>query len=592
VTSPREALSVWTKAVYGAPSFAGAAVAIPILIHMPKFYSDVVLVPVGWIGMAIAIARALDAITDPAIGWLSDRTESRLGRRRPWIALGAPLCALALVALFSPPTELTPSQAGAWFTATFALYFLFHAIYEIPYQGLGFELTPDYHERSSLFAWRMAFIIVGTLVASAAPGVLAGLGVADPRAQMRIIALAFGGALVAFFGLLVATVGERRESERTHVTNPLVPGVRRALRNRPFRILFLTFVIGSLPAAIPALMVPFYTSYVIRPENPEQTLALFLLLYFASGFLFLPLWLWAARRFGKLQAWLASFGVGISAGIGLYLCGEGDVLAVALLHVWAGLAFGAGGLLVPSMQADVVDYDELHTGKRREAQFAAFWAIVPKLVAIPGAALPIAALAAIGYVPNQVQTPEVQLGIRVIYALTPAAFGLASYFLARLYPISEAVHAEIKLGLAAHARGESARDPLSGEALAPPASRAIDEATGWLLDYFSPRELARLGGGDATGLVRSVVAKLALSGALTVAFFAVAIRGLESLDTEPGLAPTLCVVFGGFALTGACFHALRLRRAREMAGAPVAPEIVRAHLAGIASSEASLRRAA
>ena len=118
------------------------------------------------------------------------------------------------------------------------------------------------------------------------------------------------------------------------------------------------------------------------------------------------------------------------------------------------------------MQADVVDYDELHTGKRREAQFAAFWAIVPKFVAIPGAALPIAALAAIGYVPNAVQTPDVQLGIRVIYAIVPAVFGIASYFLARLYPITEAVHAEIKSGIAAHGRGENARDPLTGESFA------------------------------------------------------------------------------------------------------------------------------
>jgi GPH family glycoside/pentoside/hexuronide:cation symporter len=342
MSTPAAPLPTWIKAVYGAPSFAGAAVAIPILIHMPKPYSDVVLVPVGWIAMAIAIARALDAITDPAIGWLSDRTESRLGRRRPWIALGVPICALALIALFSPPTSLTPSQAGAWFTATFALYFLFHAIYEIPYQGLGFELSPDYNDRSSLFAWRMAFIIVGTLIASAAPGVLAGMGVADPRMQMRIIAFAFGGALVALFGLLVATVGERGDLSGGRVSNPLVPGVRRALRNRPFRILFLTFVIGSLPSAIPALMVPFYTSYVIRPANPEQVLALFLLLYFASGFFFLPLWVWAARRFGKLHAWLASFGVGISAGIGLFFAGEGDVLYVALLHVGPARASGPG----------------------------------------------------------------------------------------------------------------------------------------------------------------------------------------------------------------------------------------------------------
>ena len=80
-------LSITQKFLYGAPSFAGAAVAIPILIHMPKFYSDVVLVPVGWIAMAIALARGLDAVTDPAMGWLSDRTRTRFGRRRPWIAI-------------------------------------------------------------------------------------------------------------------------------------------------------------------------------------------------------------------------------------------------------------------------------------------------------------------------------------------------------------------------------------------------------------------------------------------------------------------------------------------------------------------------
>jgi GPH family glycoside/pentoside/hexuronide:cation symporter len=584
-------LPAWKKAVYGAPTFAGAAMAIPILIHMPKFYSDVVLVPVGWIAMAIAMARALDAIPDPTIGWISDRTRSRFGRRRPWIALGVPLCALALVALFSPPASLAPGQAGAWFTATFALYFLFHAIYEIPYQGLGFELSDDYHERSSLFSWRMAFVIAGTLVASAAPGVLASAGVTDPRMQMRAIALAFAAALVLLFGLLVVTVKERAElAERP--SNPLVPGVRRALRNRPFRILFLTFVIGSLPAAIPGLLVPFYTHYVVQPEKPDQVLALFLLLYFASGFFFLPLWVVIARRIGKLEAWLVSFGVGISAGIALFFGGKGDVLYVALLHVWAGLAFGAGGLLVPSMQADVVDYDELHTGKRREAQFAAFWAIVPKLVAIPGAALPIAALAAIGYVPNQVQTPDVQLGIRAIYALVPAAFSIVSFFLARLYPITEAVHAEIKAGIAAHGRGESARDPLTGERVLPPDSRPVDDATGWELDYFSPGELARLARGESTGLARTVLTKLAICSALALGFAAVALRAFESLDTEPGLVPVLSVVAGGFAFTGACFHAVRLPRARAMQRVPVPAETVRAHLEGMGRAGSPLARAA
>ncbi|MGI9430995.1 MAG: MFS transporter, partial [Myxococcota bacterium] len=487
-------LSLRTKWLYGAPSFAGAAVAIPILVHMPKFYSDEVLVPVGWIAMAIAMARALDAITDPVMGWLSDRTRSRFGRRRPWIAIGAPLCAAALIALFSPPNSLSPSEAGAWFAASFALYFFCHTVYEIPYQGLGLELTESYHERSNLFSWRMAFVIAGTLIASAAPGLLASLGL-DPREQMRLVALVYGSALVVLYLLLVVKIKEPAE-HAGRKPNPLVPGIRRALRNRPFRILFITFVIGSLPAAIPALLVPFYTFYVIEPANPDQVLAMFLVIYFGTGFLCLPLWLWAAHRFGKLEAWLGSFFVGITAGIGLYFGGKGDVAYVTVLHAWAGVAFGAGGLLVPAMQADVVDYDELRTGKRREAQFAAFWAIVPKFVAIPGAALPIAALAALGYVPNQPQTPQVQQGIRFIYAILPAVFALASFFLARLYPITEEVLERIHQGIAEQQRGETAIDPLTGEKLAPIATRTVDEDTGWFLDYFSPGELARAARGQ------------------------------------------------------------------------------------------------
>lgn len=577
--TPRLRLPLWTKAVYGAPSFAGAAVAIPILIHMPKFYTDVVLVPVGWIAMAIALARGLDAITDPAMGWISDRTRGRFGRRRPWIALGAPLCAVALVALFAPPTSLSPSQAGVWFAGSFALYFLFHTVYEIPYQGLGLELTPDYHERSRLFGWRMAFIIAGTLVASAAPGVLEGLGMPDARVQMRTVAVVYGIALVLLYGLLIALIRGRPDNAENQ-SNPLVPGVRRALRNRPFRILFLTFVVGSLPAAIPALMVPFFTAYVIQPENPGQALALFLVLYFASGFLSLPFWVWAAQRFGKLQAWLGSFFIGISAGLALFFAGQGDVAYVAGLHVWAGLGFGAGGLLVPAMQADVVDYDQLHTGRRREAQFAAFWAIVPKFVAIPGAALPIAGLAAIGYVPNQVQTPDVQLGIRIIYALTPASFSIVSFFLARLYPISEAVHAKISEGIAAHARGESALDPLTGALLLPPRSRDVDDETGWLLDFFSPRELARVASAGARGLVRLVWLKLAVALALVAGTAGFAAAQVQSLDTQPGLPAVLSVVACGFALSAACFHALRLSKASQMEASPVSPDVVLRHLTG------------
>jgi len=99
------------KLAFGAPSFAGAGMAIPIVIHLTIFYSDVVLVPLGYIALVKAVARAFDAITDPLMGWLTDHTRSRWGRRRPWMMIGAPLAAVAFLMLFSPPATLSSSSS-------------------------------------------------------------------------------------------------------------------------------------------------------------------------------------------------------------------------------------------------------------------------------------------------------------------------------------------------------------------------------------------------------------------------------------------------------------------------------------------------
>jgi GPH family glycoside/pentoside/hexuronide:cation symporter len=144
----RERLSTGVKLAYAGPTFALAGMAIPIFVYMSKFYADVVLVPLGYLALAIALARAFDAITDPLIGWLSDRTRTRVGRRRPYLALGAPLCGLAFFALFSPPVAFSGGATIVWFGACFLLYFVCHTIFVIPYNALGAELTLDYHERS------------------------------------------------------------------------------------------------------------------------------------------------------------------------------------------------------------------------------------------------------------------------------------------------------------------------------------------------------------------------------------------------------------------------------------------------------------
>jgi GPH family glycoside/pentoside/hexuronide:cation symporter len=586
----QEKLPLTLKLCFGAPSFAGAAMAIPIAVHMPRFYSDVVLAPLGAIALAIAVARAFDALTDPLMGWLSDRTHSRWGRRKPFIALGVPLCALCFWALFAPPPLLSGHEASLWFGASFGLYFLFHTVYAIPHAALGAEVSLDYHGRSALFGVHASFVAAGTIFASVLPGVLEdGFGISDERRVFMGMAAFYAVLLIVLYALLLLRVPERPEFVRRR-SNPLIPGVRRALRNGPFRILLFAGIAGAVPAAIPATLIPYFVYYVIRPASPATWLSLFLLLYLGSGFLFLPVWMSLARRIGKLRTLVACSVIGISGSVLFFWVGPGDTLLATAIYAYTGLTSAAFGFLIPAMGADVIDYDELRTGKRREAQFASFWAIIPKFVAIPGSSIPIAILSAAGYVPNQAQTPEVILVIRFLYAIFPAAFYVASLLIVLRYPISEAIHRSIRAGIDAHERGEVVEDPLTGERLPPATARGVDEKLAWFLDTFSPRELESLLRRGAAPLTRRVLracgAWLSLSGAAV----AVTVWSVSGWEREPAPVAVVAVVVAGLALTAFLFHAARLGPARRMARRPPPDELIRLHLGeAVAARSAPLR---
>ena len=569
-------LTLKTKLLYGAPSFAGAAMIIPIFIHMPKFYADVVLVPLGYLAMAIAIARSLDALSDPLMGWISDHTHTRLGRRRPYMLIGAPLCGVAFFCLLNPPQSLSGGRAALWFGATFILYFIFHTIYALPHYALGPELTQNYHDRSTLFAWRESFSILGTIVAAAAPGIMMQAFHLTERQVFFRLGIFFGVILSLLYGLLVLTVKERPDFVARE-SNPLVPGIRRALRNRPFAILLGSYVVSSISGAIPATMMPFFNAYVIRPKNPVFWLSMLLLAYFAFGFISLPMWVAIARRVGKLNAYLASFFLGITGGGAMFLLGPGDNWWLLVLICWAGIGFGAGLFLTPSMQADVIDYDELYTGKRREAQYTAFWSMLPKFVAIPSAAIPIAVLASLGYIPNAVQAPKVVFAIRAIFALGPATCSMLSFLIARRFPITQTIHRAILDGIDRHQRGEAALDPMTGVLVPAPKPGHHDDA-GWFLDYFSSGELKRYLARGAAQPMRDVLTAAALSIGVSMMSVAYVLHRVSSLRTDPGAMISLIVVAAGLAFAIFVFHLMRLGPARRLAAGEVSADRVRAHL--------------
>ncbi len=586
-----EKLPLAVKLAFGFPAFPGIGMTVPIAVFMTKFYADSIGVALGFIELAQTLARSVDAITDPLMGWLTDRTRTRWGRRRPWMLVGAPLTAMALVGLFAPPAGIGPLEGAVWFTTFFIAYYVFHTIYTIPHAGLGPELTSDYHERSNLFAWRDGMGVMGSAIASVAPAVVivwaksGGAGQAEAeRAAFLWIALAIALMLVASYIWLCYRVPENPAYSRRK-PNPLVPGVRRVIRNRPFRILLGAFLCSSIAITVNPLLMPFFLQYALGVDSWVEWTGVLMLVSYGVGTATIPLWLRLARRYGKKQTWIWSLWILVAFDLSLFAfpsfaTGEAAMGWVVALFLLRGTSMTAGLFLAPAIQADVIDYDELYTGKRREAQYAALWSIATKLALIPALSLPLVLLAALGFEPNVEQTETVRWVIRGLYGLVPGIMVIGVVLIVRRFPIDERTHRATLAAIEAHRRGEPARDPITGRELGPPADRGLDEETGWILDHFSPGELRRalLAGSDwGRRLRRDIALALVLS---TLVFGAGASGiwlSLRDLSSRPGVLTILCVLLAGVALAGLCFHGLRLRTARRRIG-QIQPAEVRSHL--------------
>jgi GPH family glycoside/pentoside/hexuronide:cation symporter len=576
--------SLGVKLSYAIPSFATAAMAAPLIIELKIFYTDTVLVPAGLLAVAMAIARAFDAITDPLMGWVTDHTRTRWGRRKPWIPLGVPLCALCYWTMFVPPASLS-AEAGAviWIGAAYCLYYLFHTVWAVPYAGLGFELSPDYDDRTSLFGYRSICGGLGLMLSfyllylTRARGVFQG-----DREMLSVLTGCFALLMLALFIWPLWRVREHA-GFATRKRAPFVPGIRRALRNRPFRVLLFASILGTIPATMPTLLMPYFTKYVLQVE--DQWRLVFAGVYVISGFLSLPVWMAVARRIGKLPVWILTAGIGIVSSFVLFTVGPGQTTRMIVLEVVRGFAAGAIVILGPAMMADVIDYDELRTGRRREAQFGAFLSLVPKFVAILGATLPLALMGAAGYDPTQPTLGETAtLTIRGLFALFPIAFHIGGLLILLRYPINREVHRAIRDGIARHQRGEDAHDPITGHRRPPEDARSVDEETSWFLDNFSPRALRRVVERGAGGIVREVLAPTTASALVSVAAIAAAVSLLlgslsrsQEDQLRQGMAACLVVV-AGLAITAFLYHLMRIRPARRMAAHPVDAETIQAHL--------------
>ncbi len=447
------------KLAYAAPAFALAVVGIPVYVYIPKFYTDVVGINITILGYLMFSVRVFDAVTDPAIGYISDRTQSRFGRRHPYIAIGSILVAVAMFFLFNPPAASTSFET-VWFGITIYLLFLFWTAVVVPFESLGPEITFDYHERTSLFGIRDGFLIAGTLAAASSPAAVQWLFDLTPdaqgeRAKFFWIAVIYAPLLIGTCWWCALAIRERRPAV-AHQRRGLWRGLRQVAHNRPFVILLIAYTVSAIGNNLPATLILFYVEYVLQSQLAD----FFLMLYFVTGIIFLPAWILISRRTGKKAAWIASMAINTGAFVGVFFLGPGDAAIYGVLVFLSGIGFGATLAIPSAIQADVIDYDELLTGERREGQYIGLWSISKKFAAAVGIGAGLSALGMAGYTPNAEQPAAVQMTLRVLYALVPSLCNIVAIVIAFAYPISGRIHGDIRQAIAQRQAGLPVINPL------------------------------------------------------------------------------------------------------------------------------------
>ncbi|MGD2184489.1 MAG: MFS transporter [Desulfobacterales bacterium] len=458
-TRHSDPIALRKKIAYAAPAFALAVVGIPVYVYIPKFYTDVVGINIAVLGTILFSVRIFDALTDPAIGYISDRTQTRFGRRRPYIAAGSLFVVLSMYFLFNPPHASAYFETW-WFGICIYALFLFWTAVVVPFESLGPEITFDYHERTSLFGMRDGFLIAGTLMAASSPAIVEwafGLSpdAAGERAKFFWIAVLYAPLLIGSCWWCVTAIKEKQSAKVQKPTGVWM-GFRYVVRNRPFIILLISYTIAAIGSNLPATLILYYVEYVLRSPLADA----FLLLYFVTGIIFLPGWILLSRRIGKKAAWLTSMAINTGAFIGVFFLGPGDAQIYGFLVFISGIGFGATLALPSAIQADVIDYDELLTGQRREGQYIGLWSIAKKFAAAIGVGAGLSILGLAGYTPNVEQTEQVQLTLRMLYALVPSVCNIVAFIIVLAYPISSGVHEQIRDAIAGRKAGKPVADPL------------------------------------------------------------------------------------------------------------------------------------
>jgi GPH family glycoside/pentoside/hexuronide:cation symporter len=445
-----------TKLSYGIGTIGTSATGSLLAFFFMFFMTDVAGLSAALAGSILMIGQISDAISDPIIGLMSDRTQSRWGRRYPWIIVSAVPFGISFFLLWLIPSDSPWALFSYYVIVGIIFKTAFTAVY-LPYVSLTPELAKDYNERTRLNSFRFAFSIGSSILALGLSSLIFSLVEQPVR---RYLILGMIGAILCIVPLYICVFGtwkavrvsEKQYSEQPKTKPlPLVQQIRIAFANKPFLIVVGIYLCAWLAAQMTAVVMQYFVVSWMGLSSTVFTY--FALVVQGTALIMLFVWSAVSQRIGKKAVFFMGIGLWVFAQFGLFFLKPGNIAPMFMLGFVAGFGVSTSYLIPWSMLPDVIELDELKTGQRREGVFYAFMVMTQKIGLAFGIFLVGQALSFAGYIeklpgePVPVQPESALFVIRLVIGPISTVILIIGLVLAYFYPISRDVHATIVMKL-------------------------------------------------------------------------------------------------------------------------------------------------
>ncbi len=480
----RKPLTKWNMISYAAPATPLALAGLPIAVYLPAIYadSDGFGLSLGIVGLLITLSRFTDVVTDPIIGYLSDKWRTRWGRRKPFVLVGTPIYGLGMYLLFVAPDGFedttflgwTFSTGYPWMFTMMVLLYLGSTIKDVPYSAWGAELADNYNERTLVMSWKEGFNVGGALTSAFVPAmILFFFGWDKPTDAVNVLVIGMCILMPILVVNALVSVPEWPVVEQKTERVPLIEGLKVGIHNRPYVLLIIIFAFSSMGAAMTNSLSFFLVKHVI---GAGELYSLYLLPYFLFQMFAIPLWFKLSRRIGKHRATMVAIGwyslwasflplIYIAPGswfvsfevprLLAFLPAEthqflvdyfegretGKFLFYLIVMCLKGSAVGALSALPSAMCADVIDVDTAQTGQRRAGAYFSIWSMVRKGAYALGITIGLSLVVLFGFDSladfNTTNSHFTLLMLACVYSVIPALFKFVGMPLLWSYPLTE-----------------------------------------------------------------------------------------------------------------------------------------------------------